>query len=145
MYLKLFLTREIVNLWFNPSYTFMFYSLICGLTLYSRENADSHSIELVFLWSIMAGTGAVVFTKLNYYINSQLSLLSLNFFTTRRLVAKTLFYIVPFLLAITVVSIFPNGIFHFRIVNNPLVYLILVLPYEVFEYLRLDYQNLDEA
>jgi hypothetical protein len=49
------------------------------------------------------------------------------------------------LLALIVNLIFDPKLFYFRILDNPLIYLIWILPYEVFEYLRLEYQKSDEV
>jgi hypothetical protein len=145
MYLKFFLTSSVVNLWFNSLYAFIFYSLICGSSLYANDNTHLDSIIQVLFWSVVVGTIAMIFTQMNCYINSQLVSLSQNFFTIRRLIAKTAFYALPLLLALIVNLIFDPKPFYFRILDNPLIYLIWILPYEVFEYLRLEYQKSDEV
>ncbi|MEM7592953.1 MAG: hypothetical protein AAF383_15795 [Cyanobacteria bacterium P01_A01_bin.83] len=145
MYLKSFFPPSMINLWFDPIYTFVFYLLVngFGFLLYDSESIYFNSRVKAFLGAIVISAFAVVFTRLNYYINLQLS--NQNFFTTKRLIIKTVFYLIPWLLALTVNLSFADKPFYLKIVDNPLIYLIWISPYEVFEYLRLEYQKLDEV
>jgi hypothetical protein len=144
MYLKSLFPPSVVNMWFHPFHIFVFYTLLYACFFYNDDSNYFDSVEKTIFWAVGFGVVAVVFNQINRYINLKLASLEQHFFTARRWIVKTVFYIIPLLLTATVIPFFPHEVFTFRILKEPSVYVVFwVLPYEVFEYLRLQYHPVE--